>query len=509
LKDNETTKPEDLSGSMDMLRIATGAGINFVGTILKAIVGFAFTLLLSRVLSVSDLGLYTMGVTISSIAVIVCILGLDVGLWRYVSRYNAKRDQARLRGAFVGSLIVAVPISLCVSVAMAIFAVQISNAFFESNEFVTPLRAFAVTVPLLVVARLFIASTQGLQVMRYAAIRDIVEQVLRFLFTVALFVLGFRMGGALVANIAAVLVITIMSFYFLEKLYPMFSGKQNTIRQIRKLVKFSTPMGASQVLTYLIIWIDTIFLGIFYTSNEVGLYSVAMRVIVLASIVQTSFSTMFAPVISDLYVRDQHFQLQQLFKKVTRWTVLLSLPFLMPIIIFSSSVLKVFGDQFTVAATSLAILSLGQFANNLTGPVSVMIAMTGRSKLEFANSLAIALISLVLCLIFIPRWGMAGAALVNATAVTSGNIIRTIEVYILIHVQPYSLRYLKLLFAAAVAGGISYLGFTILPLGSGLLSLAVWSTVLIAIYCGTMFAMGLDEDDSEVFGLLRERFSRA
>jgi O-antigen/teichoic acid export membrane protein len=265
-------------------------------------------------------------------------------------------------------------------------------------------------------------------------------------------------------------------------------------------------LGISSILTYLLIWMDTLFLGYFRSSEDVGLYSVALRIIIVAAIVQTSFNTMFAPLISEYFVRGELKQLEGMFKRITRWIFSLSLPLFLPILLFSSMVLEIFGNRFTVVSTSLCVLAIGQLVNASTGPVGGMISMSGRSGLELINSASIWVIGIVLCLILIPRWGIMGAAIANASAATLVNVCRAAEVYLLFRIQAYGREYLKPLAAAIVSGLITYAGFWYFHDARELWMLAVWVTAFWTIYFGIFFLLGLDEQDREMVRIMKMRF---
>ena len=106
-------------------------------------------MLISRVLPIDSLGLFTLGMTISLLLVNICILGLGNGMWRFVAAYNAKGDIAKIRGALAGSVSVAVPFSLLVATVIIINADFISTRIFSNPDFATTLRLFVLTVPLL------------------------------------------------------------------------------------------------------------------------------------------------------------------------------------------------------------------------------------------------------------------------------------------------------------------------------------------------------------------------
>jgi O-antigen/teichoic acid export membrane protein len=87
----------------------------------------------------------------------------------------------------------------------------------------------------------------------------------------------------------------------------------------------------------------------------------------------------------------------------------------------------VFGAAFSSGTTSLAILAAGQLINAATGPVGVLLNMTGRER-KTARGHAVALgVQLVSGVVLIPRWGVEGAAAATALSVAARNLIFVFE----------------------------------------------------------------------------------
>lgn len=489
----------------DLSKIATGAGVNFAGTAIRALFALAFNLLLARVLTTSDLGLYATGFMITLLVSVFCTLGLDIGLWKFVSSFIARGDRASVRGVILQALALGTAVGLAATVIIILLADEISLIIFDNTDLALPLQVFAITIPFLIAARLFNAATQGMKHMKYAAIRDAVEHMLRFILTGILFFAGFRLGGALAGNLLSIVIIAILSFYFLERLYPILTTRYATQSNFSELIEFSLPMGVSILLTQLMIWLDTLFLGYFRSAEEVGLYSIAIKLIIMSAIFLTSFSTMFAPIISGLLSNKNHFEMDRLFKRITRWVLTLTLPIYTILILFSQPILGIFGEKFETVALSLIILSSGQLIVTATGPVGTIIAMSGRSKLEMFNSLIAVLTSISLCFLLIPEWGITGAAIANASAASVAYICRALEVFIIFRLHPYGVEHLKPVLFAVVAGAISYIGFMYVDFRHEYLSLGLWLLFFILIYGTTIYRYSFDNEDADVTRSIKSR----
>ena len=101
------------------------------------------------------------------------------------------------------------------------------------------------------------------------------------------------------------------------------------------------------------------------------------------------------------------------------WSLPIKLDFLM---IFGKPILGLFGEEFKNGYLSLLILIVGQLVNALSGSVGYIMVMTGKQKqasIVFAISAAL---NIIMNLIFIPIFGIAGAAAVTAASLILWNV---------------------------------------------------------------------------------------
>jgi len=91
--------------------------------------------------------------------------------------------------------------------------------------------------------------------------------------------------------------------------------------------------------------------------------------------------------------------------------------------------LGVFGSDYGRGAPALAILSLGELANALAGPVALILTMTGHEG-DAAKSLAVAAVTnVILNLALIPNFGVEGAAAATAVSLTAWNTLMGVFVW--------------------------------------------------------------------------------
>jgi O-antigen/teichoic acid export membrane protein len=219
-----------------------------------------------------------------------------------------------------------------------------------------------------------------------------------------------------------------------------------------------------------------------------------------------SFNAIFSPIIAEQFHKKELARLKMLFKMVTRWIFSLSLPVAVLMIFFSREILTIFGQGFSDGAVVLAVLAGGQIINSFTGPLGVMIDMSGRSKFTLLNSVFHLSLQTGLCLVLIPRYGVLGAAIAKTVSIAFLRIIRLIQVHLIFRFYPFQARVLKP--AAAAVAGLLVLtalhGF--IRWADSVFFLFLGSAIFAAAYVGVLFLFGFDREDIMLFNKIRAKF---
>jgi len=157
----------------------------------------------------------------------------------------------------------------------------------------------------------------------------------------------------------------------------------------------------------------------------------------------------------------------------------------------------------------LIILSGGVLINAATGICGVMIVMTGYTWLSTINSVLALAITIALNLILVPTLGEVGAAISGAVAMSVLNIVRVIEVFGLLRLQPYNTTFLKPLAAGLFAWGSTWFLLT----GALTRINMVWGALLGSLFLGLVYVvgvllLGLSDDDRFVLARLFGRLKK-
>lgn len=494
----------------ETLVIARGAGIVFAGTLLGSVLRYLFQIAIARTLGPQSFGVFSLGFTIFRWISIIAELGLLSGVVRYVALFRAEKDSARVRGTIILSLRLVFLSSSGLALLLFLLAGPVARVFFHEPALAGVLRWFALAVPFTTPATVMLFAIQGFKIMEYTVlVKEIFSPLGRLLLLLLLFFFGGKLYGTAATYSLVAILATGLGYHFLRKTFPPVSDRAlRPIYESKEILSFSYPLLFVQVLTFANLWMDSSFLGYFRTSQEVGIYSAAQRTAFLSTLIMLSLNTISAPVISGLYAEKRFDELGHHFRSMTKWMFTFNLPICLAMILFAEPILTVFGPEFAPGAPSLRILSLGWLAMSAIGPANRTIAMSGRSKLNLVNVLFAFVLHVVLNLLWVPRYGIVGAAWATTLSIGLSSLVTCLEVNVLLRIYPYRLDFLKPLGAGLTSAAVVFfLGKYALP-ERGLFPLITLAVVLALAYLGLLLLLGLDKEDKIVLDKLKDKVLR-
>ncbi|MGB5262720.1 MAG: flippase [Lutimonas sp.] len=191
---------------------------------------------------------------------------------------------------------------------------------------------------------------------------------------------------------------------------------------LNKLIQISLPMMMSNAVLFLLNWTDVFMLGYFRPMQEVGVYNVAFKIASLGLLAIIVFNVIIAPKIALYHQQDQKDQLKKYVQGATRLIALCTLPLVLGIILFNEELLNLFGSEFLEGRTALIILSTGVLINALSGNVDQILNMTDQQVIMRNLSFVCIFLNVILNFIFIPAYGINGAAMASLITTAVLNI---------------------------------------------------------------------------------------
>tara|TARA_Y100000310_G_C20696429_1_gene826066 strand:+ start:3210 stop:4736 length:1527 start_codon:yes stop_codon:yes gene_type:complete len=480
-----------------MKNVLKGVGFLFLGIIFSKLFNYVFRIIIARYLGPGDYGLFSLALAVVGVLVTLSLLGLPQGIVRYVAQYKARQDSKRLNGVIVTSMKLSVFMSLIFSILLYIFAESVAVILFSKPEMLGLLQLMAVAIPLTVIITNLEKVVLAFQRVEYITIsRNFSENLVKVILSIIFVSLGFGIVWVASAYLFSIFVGIVLLFYFLHnKVHRLSSVIRNRVSVSKKLLRFSLPLLFTDVFTFLLVWTDTLILGYFVTSADIGIYNAAVPTAMLVYMVPTTLRTMFYPVMSEYYSLGRN--VKAFYQRVSDWLLFLTLPVAAFLVMFREEFLGFFfGDVYVEGATVLMVICLAYFVYALANTPHIMLYVKKKTKLIMFNTVVAVLVNIGLNLYLIPRYGLLGAALATGIALIVRSLLIFAEGLYFMKVLPFTFRS----FYPFVALILPVIIFTYFQAWvSNILFLILASLLFALLYGSVLLVMKyFDKEDSEI-----------
>lgn len=394
---------------------ALGAGLTLFSTVIFA-----------RVLGVDDFGLFSLGLTIITITSILVRAGMDNVVLKQVAAHS-NQDEEISNGYIYSSLILICGNGLIVSVIIWVLADTLSLNVFNKPDLGGFLQLLSLVIVPMSVAFILGETNKALGRTAYAAflqavlpifITLTVFSVLSIIEIVSLGTIGFAvifgyLGSALAS--AKSLLLNIVSI------------KRIKVR-LFDLYRQGFPMLLVSAGAMVMSWADTITLGIFCSASDVGVYFAASRTALVTTLILVAVNAVSGPIYARLHKEGKIEEIATLAKKSS---MLLLLIVMLPtsfLLLFPEWVMHWFGEGFSLGASILMVLTVGQLVNVTCGSVGCLLVMTGNEKIMRNIILITAAMNIILNVLLVREYGPIGVAYATAFSTVMWNIWAMVSV---------------------------------------------------------------------------------
>jgi O-antigen/teichoic acid export membrane protein len=221
--------------------------------------------------------------------------------------------------------------------------------------------------------------------------------------------------------------------------------------------RFSAPRAVATVAQLVIQRLDIVLIGVIRGPVEAAIYTAATRFLVVGQLGNAAISMATQPQLSRLFALRDRRGANQVYQATTAWLIILPWPVYLLAIVYGPGLLAIFGHSYRAGATVMIILGLAMLVSTACGQVDIVLTTTGRSGWSLANGLLACLVNVVVDLALIPRYGITGAAIGWAAAITAANLVPLVQVAWVVRVHPFGTGVLA-------AGALSALSFFVIPM---------------------------------------------
>ena len=402
-----------LNQDINFKEILKGSSISFLLSIVGMLFGYILTIMISREFGAEGVGIYNLTLNIMSFIGMIAMYGMNISVLRYVGEFNQKNEFNKLASLYKNILKITLPTALFLSLIIFYSAEFVSEKIFHDLNYINPIKLISLTLPFFVLLEINIEFIRGINKLKISeSLRNITRPLINIIF---LFLVSYTIADNMFPLYGLSLAVFISSIigtvYVIKKILLNTSteGNKNSISK-KELFNTSLPMMTTAVISFFMVSLPLLVLQIFSTAEDVGIFSVSLKISLLVGLVLTVTNTVVAPKFAGLYWADKKDELQNIVNKTTKLNILLSGILLLIIFFFSKYILYVFGEEFIKGIPILIILAIGQFFNVATGSAGVLLNMCGLQKEARKIIIYTLIFTIIIHYILVPIYGLEGAA---------------------------------------------------------------------------------------------------
>lgn len=387
-----------------------------IGPIASMLIGFISVPLTTYFIVPTEVGKASLFSMIQSIMVMIMYLGLDQS---YVREYYDEKDKSKLI-----SNCMAIPLffSIMTIFICVVFYKPISLWLFGDIYFY-PIILLGISTIFMCLER-FIMLTLRMKekAVLYSTISIITK--LTSVIILLIFVLFIRIDFlAIIYSSIFTQILSGMTLFLLYRKSIKLKISKFSFEYSKSLLKYGLPLAGVAIVGYLLNSIDNVFLKMFSTYEEIGYYSVAVRITGFLAVLQNIFGTFWAPVSYRWYHENKPIYYYERVSKLLAFAM--SLLFCI-ILLFKNLVPILISQTYLSSVTVLPFLLFHPIMYTLGITTELGMQFKKKSYYSLYISIAALFINIVLNMLLVPLLGAKGAAMTTGISYIVFFLLKTI-----------------------------------------------------------------------------------
>ncbi len=385
--------------------------ITFLTRIILFLISFVLSIIIAKILGPSNKGVYTLFLLIPGLLFSIMNFSINQA-FVYLSGKNIKNKIEVLQNINFLNFILSV---LTIIIGSILFFI-LKDSFFKN----LPVKYFILGMTLIPL-QFFNATGQAL-----LRIEQNFKKINQLLLINNVFILFLTMGLFYYRSVIYLIGVNIISQIFLIilylRLFPSFIIKIYIQKSyIKSILSYGVRVNLTNIITFLHYKIDIILINYFLIVSMVGYYSLAVNLAEKIWFISSSISYVLFPKIVQTKDNKQK-------RKITEMSarVVLTLSFVLGIILyFISSYIIVFlySNMYAESILPFKILLIGIISLGVSRILSTDISARGFPEYTLYTKIFSLILNIVLNIIFIPKYGIIGAATATSISYTASTIL--------------------------------------------------------------------------------------
>ncbi|WP_370477429.1 flippase [Tamlana flava] len=412
----------------NLIELVKGGSVSLVIKLMGMLFGYLSMLFITKYFGAEEWGVYSLCITVLSVAIIFPKFGFDTSLVRIIAELNVKNKQDQISGVLLRSTLISIALSLLVIVAITLFADVVVSKVIKQPEMLYYFKIISIAIIPMALLTIYSSLFQALKKTAFFMLfQATLINVVFFILLIFYYNFEIDFSGTFNLYVIAVFIVLISLILFLVITIKKLNTDKITKREkpsfgYLKIFKISFPMMMSSSFALLIGWVDIFMLSYYKTTTDIGIYNTTLKLAALSTITLMAVNAIATPKFGEFYISKNIAGLKETVKNSTKMIFLTSTPILLALIVFARPILGFFGEEFKVGYLSLIYLCISRFINAISGSVGYLMQMTDQQN-QFQNVLIVAfVINLILNYLLIPKYSYEGAAIASGLSMIFWNL---------------------------------------------------------------------------------------
>lgn len=401
---------------MSYKKFTKDVGIIGLTTFINALKGLIVLPIITKLLGAGNYGVWAQLVVTMSLVVPAATLGLPYTLVRFLSPEKNKKE---IQEGIWSTIFIIVGICLLVLLFLILFSSSISN-FFGTEAILVKILALIILIECL--NNVFFNVFRAFQMTtRYATLMTIQLLGEACLVTIAI-LMGYQLFGAVISLLfIRVIIFSVMLAIILKEI----GFKLPDFHRMKEYLNFSLPTVPGNFSFWIIQSSDRYIISFFLGALFVGYYvpAYALGNIIMLYIAPLTF--ILPAVLSNFYDENQIDQVKNYLKHSIKYFLLVAIPSVIGMTVLSKELLTIISTK-EIAENSFFVIPFVGISIVLFGVYSILaqiFALKKKTKIVGIIWISAAALNLGLNFIFIPHFGILGAAITTLIAYTGALVI--------------------------------------------------------------------------------------
>lgn len=202
--------------------------------------------------------------------------------------------------------------------------------------------------------------------------------------------------------------------------------------------------------------IDKLMLGSMLSVESAGIYTIVITFPILIQTVGSAFSLTANAQIARFWQKGDIESIGSLYRENAGIQMFLGFFLFGTFSIFGRELLAFIGDEYLIAYYAFILLMLGELANVSAGVCAGIIMYSSFYKYDLYVRIFLIVITVSTNMIFIPIWGLNGAAFATSLSLTLYNVMKITIVKVKTGLIPYGIETLKVILSSCIFFALIY-----------------------------------------------------